>query len=187
MIGERYARDMTTATRSVAVVATRLPNIDRRALSQAWYSALHVTQPPVRAMALHPQLPASTPGTSLRRPAGSNPATARTGVAGHSGQPLAVRPAPIGTPAVERRGAVGELARRIERAVARGVVRGPVRSAAVAIDAGGGRVHLLVRTDGATTRIVALCAPHLRERVDRALAHARFALAASGTRIEVAP
>jgi hypothetical protein len=43
-----------------------------------------------------------------------------------------------------------------------------------------------VRTDGATTRIVALCAPHLRDRVDRALAHARFGLAASGLRLEVA-
>jgi hypothetical protein len=78
------------------------------------------------------------------------------------------------------------LARRIERGVVRQTARGAVRSAAFAIDAGNGRVHLLVRTDGGRTRIVALCAPHLRERVDRALAHARFALAAAGTRIEAA-
>jgi hypothetical protein len=87
---------------------------------------------------------------------------------------------------VERRVAPGELARRIERAISRQVAKGPMRTAAVAIEASTGRVHLLVRTDGMTTRIVALCAPHLRERVDRALAHARFALAASGTAIEVA-
>lgn len=89
-------------------------------------------------------------------------------------------------PQTERRKGGGELARRIERAIVKHVARAPQRTAAIAIDAGDGRVHLLVRTDRATTRIVALCAPHLRERVDRALAHARFALAAGGTRLEVA-
>ena len=83
-------------------------------------------------------------------------------------------------------GSGGDLARRIERAIVRSGALAPHRAAAVAVALDDGRVHLLVRTDGATTRIVALCAPHLRERVDRALAHARFALAATGTRLEVA-
>jgi hypothetical protein len=58
--------------------------------------------------------------------------------------------------------------------------------ATLSVKIGDGRVALLVRTDGGTTRIVALCAPQLRERVDRALAHARFSLAASGMSFEVA-
>ncbi len=47
-------------------------------------------------------------------------------------------------------------------------------------------MRILVRSDGVRTRLVALCAPPLRERVERALAQARFALAARGVRAEVA-
>jgi hypothetical protein len=42
---------------------------------------------------------------------------------------------------------------------------------------------LLVRSQGGVTRVVALCAAPLKERVDRALAQARFALAAGGNHI----
>jgi len=48
------------------------------------------------------------------------------------------------------------------------------------VDVGGGRVRLLVHNDGHTTRIVALCSRPLREHVERALASARFTLAAAG-------
>jgi hypothetical protein len=92
---------------------------------------------------------------------------------------------PRGAVSPERRAPSGELARRIERALVRHGAERPLPTAAIAINTGDGRVQLLLRTDGATTRIVALCAPHLRARVDRALAQARFALAVSGTRLEV--
>jgi hypothetical protein len=52
--------------------------------------------------------------------------------------------------------------------------------------AANGSVHLLVHADGARTRVVAVCAPRLRERVERALAHARFALASHGFHMEAA-
>jgi hypothetical protein len=176
---------MTTATRSVAVVATRLPDIDRRALSQAWFSALHLAQPG-DAGARAPLSPTRVvPGarTPKRAEASVAPAPAGPPARTYAGSARPAAPAFAGT---ERRTAGGELARRIERAIVRHVARGPQRSAAIAIDAGGGRVHLLVRTDRATMRIVALCSPELRDRVDRALAHVRFALAAAGTRLEVA-
>jgi len=185
VIGGRYARGMTTAARSVAVVATRLPDIDRRALSQAWFSALHLAEPATgRAPAARPAT--APPGgggrpqresAEIAKPLGGTRVPQRTDTS---------RLASIPLPQTERRKGGGELARRIERAIVKHVAREPQRAAAIAIDAGDGRVHLLVRTDRATTRIVALCSPHLRERVDRALAHARFALAACGTRIEVA-
>jgi hypothetical protein len=179
---------MNTATRSVAVVATQLPLIDRRALSQAWFSALHVAQ---SSGAVVPR------GRALSAPAPERASAPRRSPSGQQvmapGNPRGRGPAPAhgrsaGPPnaaAVERRSASGELARRIERAIVRQWPRMPARLATIAIDAGEGRVQLLIRTDGAATRIVALCAPHVRERVDRALAHARFALAASGVRVEV--
>ena len=83
----------------------------------------------------------------------------------------------------ERRAPKTELARCIERGLTR---RLPRAAAAFAVRGAGGRVALIVRTDGARTRVVAVCAPPLRERVERALAHARFALAGRGVRAEVA-
>jgi hypothetical protein len=184
--GARYARGMTTATRSVAVVATRLPDIDRRVLSQAWFSALHLAEPAAgSAAAAHPPTVASPGAGPMKRTRAS--ADRPNNAAQIQMRSGSVRPASAQSlPEMERRTTGGELARRIEHAIVRHVARGPQRSAAIAIDAGDGRVHLLVRTDCATTRIVALCSPHLRDRVDRALAHARFALAAAGTRLEVA-
>jgi hypothetical protein len=175
---------MTSATRSVAVVATRLPIIDRRALSQAWFSALHLAQPPSGTVAPRPA--SATPAVAAR------PRVTGSGALPAAGAPAArpqtaVRALPAGSVLTERRASAGDLARRIERAIDRhGAVR-PLRTVTIAVNAGDGRVQLLVRGDGATTRIIALCAPHLRERVDRALAHARFALAAGGMRAEVQP
>jgi hypothetical protein len=122
---------MTTATERVAIVATQVAQTDRRALSQAWYSALHLART---------QLP-------------------------H-----------------DRRRPPSDAARRIERAVATAAHR----RASQTVDLGGGRVQLLVRTDGPTTRIVAVCATEARPRVERALAQARFALAGRGLAV-VAP
>ncbi|MDB5069967.1 MAG: hypothetical protein JWM87_1078, partial [Candidatus Eremiobacteraeota bacterium] len=59
-------------------------------------------------------------------------------------------------------------------------------AASFTIQAAGGRVHLVVRSDGERTRVVAVCAPSLRERVERALAHVRFVLVGGGVRAEVA-
>jgi hypothetical protein len=84
----------------------------------------------------------------------------------------------------ERRAPKTGLAQRIERRLALRPPRGATASFAVA--GAGGRVHLVVRRDGARTCVVAVCAPPLRERVERALAHARFALAGGGVRTEVA-
>jgi len=99
-----------------------------------------------------------------------------------SSRPAAPRATSAEAP--ERRLARSDLARRIERGLARRTPRNG--AASFAIRAGGGRIHLVVRSDGARTRVVAVCAPPLRERVERALAQARFVLAGRGVRTEVA-
>jgi hypothetical protein len=170
---------MTTAP-GVAVVATQLAHTDRRALSQAWYSALH--------------LAAEAP--ALRATRGAAPAAARAAEPAHVRAsveaPRAPRPnspparAPRARdgmpPLAERRSVPGDAARRLERAVARiGRRPRPGPPHTVAID--GGRVTLLVRADSDVVRIVALCHAPLRATVERALAHARFTLAARGTTV----
>jgi hypothetical protein len=169
---------MTTASDGVAVIATQVAQTDRRALSEAWYSALHLAQgaAPQRGAATRAGAVTATSAPLARateqrdrRPLApaALPARSRGGAKTRAG----VLP--------ERRRPAGETALRIERAVVTLAARRPV-PAAHTLDVAGGRVRLLVHGDGRTTRIVALCSRPLREAVERALAIARFTLAGAG-------
>ncbi|MFN2460701.1 MAG: hypothetical protein ABR591_08450, partial [Candidatus Velthaea sp.] len=177
------SKQMTTGTSSVAVVATSAARTDRRALSQAWYSALHLAGAaaprPMRAPT--PHAAARTPQTAQARPAqnGRRDAPVTREPRRRAG-PRTVVPSNAPDPRKET-----ELTRRIELAVVRrSAVRTAVGSAVFAT--AGGRVQLFVRTDAGATRIVALCPTQLREPVERALAHARVALRASGVPVGAA-
>ncbi len=169
---------MTSVSEGVAVVATQLAQTDRRALSEAWYSALHVaggTLP--RRTAPH--------GVIAAPAAADDRAAAPRGERASTGGPRPVQPrkhtaarARIDA-ATERRRPAGEAARHIERAVAALAARRPL-PAAHTVEIAGGRVRLLVHSDGRATRIVAVCSGPLREHVERALASARFSLAGAG-------
>lgn len=199
-------------TDRVAVLATHLADTDRRALSQAWYSALHLADRaarPLRApncrsgpsgLAAFPRGPAlaatgaSPPTAGAVAQAAHAPRSMRAATAPHRSAAETVSPgmaqsAPAGTTkiasdgAAERR-APSELADRIERALTDHAPHAPRGGAAsFTVRAESGRVHVLVRSDGARTRLVAVCAPPLRERVERALAQVRFALAGRGMHV----
>ncbi len=94
--------------------------------------------------------------------------------------PVSARAVPEG----DRRGSASALAREIARELRERAGRDGTAQLVVRI--GGGRVQLLLRSERGRTHVVALCAPALRERVERALARARFALAARGLRAEAA-
>jgi len=83
---------------------------------------------------------------------------------------------------IDRRQPHSETSRRIARAVVTLSARRPV-PAAHTVDVAGGRVRILVHTDGRATRIVALCSAPLRDTVERALASARFTLAGAGVAV----
>jgi hypothetical protein len=166
----------------LAVVSTQLALTDRRALSQAWYSALRLAAPQRDGTLAHRRAPTVAP----RRALGRLTAPLTHALAFGTGEPPVARarllqPVRPGS-AAERRAPPSELARRIRRALARRVLRG--LPASFAVRAGNGRVQLLVRRDGTCTRVVAVCPAPLRARVERALAQARFALAAHGVRCE---
>jgi hypothetical protein len=170
---------MSHASSGLSIVSAPLPIVDRRALSQAWYSALHLT-PRDRGRSARLSVP-SAPAESLARSRShGDAATAR----GDAGAPRE-KPAKAGMRertalTFERRSPPAPLARKVIRAVER---RLPARMpASVALRAASGRVHVVVRRDGQTLRLIALCTPALREAVERALAQARYALAARGTR-----
>jgi len=167
---------MSNHASGLSVVSTPLPIVDRRALSQAWYSALHLVQPdrgapaPLahpaaadsrgRASALRRSVPKRDPASGARAAASDNAAAPRAAV------PL------------ERRSIPAPLARRVVHAFQRRI---PARiPASVALRTDAGRIHIMVRKDGPTLRLIALCTPALRDGVERALAQARYALAGRG-------
>lgn len=173
---------MTPATDGVALVATQLALTDRRALSQAWYSALHLAQAqrsqpvaakarrPADAPASRPTAPASAVSRAVKPAAVPRRKTLMRGMISGVPDPF------------DRRHPATDLTRRIERATTRAAAASqPSRVHAQTIDVGAGRVRLLVRSDARATRIVALCAAPMRSQVERALAHVRFRLAAAGT------
>ena len=175
-------------TNGVAVVATQLADTDRRALSQAWYSALHLADhPPAAAHVQAARTACGAPPGGSRSERGADGAPQRRSADDGTHARNAARNTSSrcdGGVAVERRVPKTQLARRIEHGLARRPPRGV--AASFAVRGADGRVHLVVRSDGALTRVVAVCALPLRERVERALAQARFALAGRGVRAEVA-
>ena len=174
-------------TTGVAVVATQLADTDRRALSQAWYSALHVADhPPVVPHARNTPAPnaAAVSGSRFARNPNGVPERRAPDGAARAREAACIPGARCDGGSADRRIPKTELARRIERGLAR---RAPRHAAAsFAVRGADGRVQLIVRSDGARTRVVAVCAQPLRERVERALAQARFVLAGCGVRAEVA-
>ena len=165
---------MTPALDRVAVVATHLAAADRRALSQAWYSALHLAheRPPTPQRVPHENaslanhLTTVTPGRPVIPSVVEGPPRSRPQRAGVSH-----------ATAPERRQPPTASARRIERAIAT-LTAAPHHRIARTVAIDGGRVRILVRTDDRATRIIALCAEPLRDPVERALARVRFTLAA---------
>ncbi|HKE37714.1 MAG TPA: hypothetical protein VKB39_09780, partial [Candidatus Baltobacteraceae bacterium] len=160
---------MMTQQLNVCVLAAPLAAIDRRALSQAWYSALNCASNPKGEIKARTRLD----GGSL---AGKRSA-AQTLKSEHGKLPGARREdAPRGTSAkalppggdleAERRARRSPLARRIERKLL-DPRSTPQRAS---FSTGGKRVHVVVQASAGRVNLVAVCHPAVREVVLRALA-----------------
>ncbi len=167
-----------TTRPSVSVVAVPLA-VDRRALSQAWYDALHVAASPASvAGKRRDALVTSGPHASVRRANGGSCSTMPiTSRASHIAEPGSAKSAGA---AAERRAPRSELAAKIERKL----VGQPSATHRLTFSAADGRVAIVLHGEGAKARIVAICAPHLREAVSRALVEARYHLAGRGITLE---
>lgn len=160
-----------------SVLTAPVASLDRRTLSQAWYSALY-----------------DSAGGSAAKPAPKRGAVVEASqtsphAAGARSRPgigcdtqLHVRGAetPVhteGSPQ-ERRAPRSELARKIERAFLR--PRTAIRKTSFTIDHDRGRVHVLLQSHGSRLKLIAICPPKARPHVAAALAQARYALAIRG-------
>ena len=172
---------MMTHELEVSILAAPLEAIDRRVLSQAWYSALHhvdatrqsrevkVQRRSPMACAAYRNVP------SIQRAAATTYLQAQRSVrtVGH---------AAFGELQVLRRSQKSRLAAGIERAF--GAASTP-RRATFSLGRGNARVHVVLQTTPAGTMLVALCRPELRADVGQALAQARAALAARGIALDL--
>lgn len=165
-----------------SVLTAPLAAVDRRGLSQAWYSALYGESRPV------PQT--ANPKPALGAPRSPNPAPRRVqSVACTRSGPSASKPAahpeerPLPSNGIaDRRAPRSSLARKIERAFLDPKTR--MQKASFTLDGGQGRVQVLLRACGENIKIVALCPRKATKQVTAALAQARYALARRGIALE---
>lgn len=160
-----------------SVLTAPVASLDRRALSQAWYSALYgagrgnggentsLQVRPHTAAASQPHCHDATAGVDPRRAALAH----GTGAKAHR--------QPEGMPA-DRRAPRSKLARKIERVLLKPHTGAQKRS--FTIEGKHGRVHVLLQSRGTQLKLVAICPPKARAHVSAALAQARYALALRG-------
>ena len=172
---------MMTQQLGFSILTAPLAAIDRRALSQAWYSALHIA----RTNQPHQTSPDSRARVPARLRTVHRSASPERSQLTRDGTGVAVRSATSKAGAFaapERRALRSPLARRIERAFLNPVAR-PKRGT-FTIEGTAARVHVALQTTAAGVRIVAVCPASLQDRVARALDEARYALAARGIALQ---
>uniref|UniRef100_E6Q5B0 Uncharacterized protein n=1 Tax=mine drainage metagenome TaxID=410659 RepID=E6Q5B0_9ZZZZ len=159
-----------------SVLSAPLAQIDRRALSQAWISALHLssasTARSTTPRSLPPRALRSTPASPALQFAAGN---ARANATAPQSQARNVATVLAGG---DRRCAQSTLARRIVELLL--APRNSARRCTLALGGPKGRVHLLLGGSDRRLHLVALCSPRVRDEVTRALREVRYALAARG-------
>lgn len=175
---------MMTHELEVSILAAPLAAIDRRGLSQAWYNALHLAQrveQPARSSASNR---AVVQPESHRAGADALAPTRCTKCAqcidnAHDARPRRdIRPPRDTTLHLSQERTLSPLSKRIELRFAANAQ--PVARATFSLGRGAARVHVIMQSNGSTTRLVAICRPEMRGIVARALAEARLALRARG-------
>jgi hypothetical protein len=170
----------------VSILASPLAAIDRRVLSQAWYSALHLAHSE-RAVPATTGQRATMETRSLTKSASST----ESRLLPRPAESDAPRRRPLRPPTsvthqslariADRR--VVPLSQRIERRFAQSPVH--VRRATFSMGRGAARVFVVLQTNGSVATLIALCRPEMRAVVARALAAARFALTTHGLVIDL--
>jgi hypothetical protein len=178
---------MMTSQLEVSIIAAPLGAIDRRALSQAWYSALRFTRvPPPAASAKNANAAKSLPYRSALSTAPRELRSQQFGLP----RPVLIsqRHTLSGgdswSAAIRYREARTMLAERIERAFAD--PNAHPKRATFSMGRGTARVVVILQTKQRGMMLLAICRPEVRCTVARALTQARRALAARGIGIEPA-
>jgi hypothetical protein len=178
---------MMTHQLEVSILAAPLAAMDRRVLSQAWYSALRLApraqkMSEVRARILTPpaaRIPSGSRGTSETTRGSQGQRRHAQALLGKPGAGGDNEPTSVSRERKQR----SPLAERIERAFSD--PRCYPKRITFSMGRGGARVHIILQIKGEQTTLLALCRPELRGVVGPALERARLALAARGIGVEM--
>lgn len=171
----------------IAVIRARLPYIDRRALSAAWYAALRagVGEAGSVVPALHRRDAATVEAAAARAQKATPPRSpARPGEA-H--QALAERKPARPSPAAGRERSIvaahdSQAIGESEKAAVRTAV--PTHAAAFTVTLGDARVRIIVRGEGKRLALTAVCSSRHADIVRLALAHASLGLRMCGALVD---
>lgn len=158
-----------------SVLSAPVAALDRRTLSQAWYSALYGSGGGASAVKTAQPVPCARSASAA--PVAPDAARCKRGTPeACPGARLSAAKTPASPQ--ERRAPRSALARKIERVFLR--PRSPSRKASFTLESEHGRVHVILRSSGVQLKLVAVCSPKARPHVAAALAQARYALAVRG-------
>jgi hypothetical protein len=175
-----------TVAPGIAVLRTRLPYVDRRSLSEAWFSALHLASGEAPAGVRRTQRPPSSDALGSRfarlpaTPAES--ASARPATAFARRYAATLRPSSAGGDALLRSIDAPDALPAVRRATIRARSY-PARQTALTVGVDGSRVQLLLRRDGNVLHVIALCRSDVAPLVGRALARADAHLRVRGNAV----
>jgi hypothetical protein len=181
MLANHYWRMMTEQL-EFSVLSAPLASIDRRVLSQAWYSALRWARDQRTSMRSARPVQVAT-STACRARCGGEPVRSREPVAARPPSPKQVRDRRWDF-VHDRRAARCKLARDIERVFCDR--RRVTNRATFTVGSQRQRVHVILQSSGNQVTIVAICSPTARALVATALAQARYALGRRGIVLAVA-
>ena len=173
---------MMTQQLQAGLVSVPAAQIDRRALSQAWYSALHLAHGETVAPPPSERPPKSTTSPAHATVPKSERARAERAAPGDTRRERGAGKRSDTPASGDVRGKPADLARRIARTILAPRAL-PVRST-LTLGRGEGRVHLILQTGNGRVRLIALCRPADRDVVARAVAQARQALSLRGYELE---
>lgn len=173
---------MMTQQLPASILTAPLAQTDRRTLSQAWYSALHLahaqTAPAIRAQPFAAsETAASRPNATVSHRLGRERLVRSIVTA-----PRALPKLTTSEETVPRLRTRSQLVRQIERVFQN--ARKPVVRSTLTLGCGGGRAYVVLQSNGDRMRLIAICRPADRQRVARALEEARYALTVRGCALE---
>jgi hypothetical protein len=164
-----------------SVLTAPIAAVDRRALSQAWYSALYTSSERTAVPASAPAKIGKPAPAALPRSAARSAAHSHTAARVNGGK-IAPAGQSRGGPSIERRAPRSRLARSIERRFLH--PSAAAQKASFHLDGDHGRVQVLLRSAGSRVQLIAICPRRAEAHVAAALAQARYALALRGIDLE---
>lgn len=168
----------------MSIIAAPLAAIDRRALSQAWYSALHLAHENSKRAQTPPKPPLVSTVVTTRR------ASRETSTTRHFVTPSCSMPARraervlLGDNRASTEPRPGRERPPLARAIGNAFFNpgSTVKRATFSLSDENGRVHVVLQTKGSRGTLVALCPPQMHDVVARELSRARLVLRARGLR-----